>query len=499
MEVYDGFNWAVPKAFKDAIASCTFEEGDTLYSTKMAYGTWDEVVDKVDHAIQVHSPARNSSKNTSEDNASVFKANWNTTVKVEFVIGSKPNNKDKFIYTTQGRLFTLLQTGNIEVLNKDNEIPKIPLFVAELKKHINNDAIELIKKNVDEDFDKPNLVIMAYDATNDALVDKFKSIFYSLHEFKPKVIDLSLSKFASLEKYHFHPTLSIKSIVIDSNSPEKIRDIIKKVLWPKRDSKNATKSFCNIIDRTRSVSSNSFKLRNHTLFIPYQVKRHGEIRVHSFNHSPVYRYRLHTTKVTEQNNIPKSLKNYLDLVFADCPNHLFTKTAFRVSKLKMEMSVNLFNHKSHKLIDLAKDSRVYNKFKSRHENLEQYFLDNDKGTIAVELPLWVEEGELQDFKKVFNITGPLVGHIDILRIEDDGKIAVWDYKPNAYKETKAYVQVFLYTYMLSVRTGIKLSDFICGYFDEVDAYQFNPCEAIVAYGKNTTAIRSSFVKGDSSG
>ena len=30
MEVYDGFSWAVPKAFKDAIASCAFEEGDTI-------------------------------------------------------------------------------------------------------------------------------------------------------------------------------------------------------------------------------------------------------------------------------------------------------------------------------------------------------------------------------------------------------------------------------------------------------------------------------------
>ena len=479
MEVYDGFSWAVPKAFKDAIASCSFEEGDTLYSTKTAYGTWDEVVDKIDHAIQVHSPARNSRKNTSEDIASVFKANWNTTVKVEFVIGGGSNNKDKFIYTTQGRLFTLLHTGDIGVLNKDNEISKIPLFIDTLKKHINDDVIELIKKNVDEKFDNPNLVIMAYDETNDALVDKFNSIFFSLREFKPEIIDLSLSKFASLRKYYFHPALSIRSIVIDSNSPEKIRDLIKKVLWPKRDSKNATKSFCDIIARTRSVSSNSFKLRNHTLFIPYQIKRYGEIRIHSFNHSPVYRYRLHTTKVTEQNNIPKSLKNYLDLVFTDCPNHLFTKTAARVSKLKMEISVDLSHHKSHKLIDLAKDSRVFNNFKSRHENLEQYFLDNDKGTIAAELPLWVEEGELQDFEKVFNIIEPLVGHIDILRIEDDGKIAVWDYKPSAYKETKAHVQVFLYTYILSVRTGIKLSDFICGYFDEVDVYQFNPCDAIV--------------------
>lgn len=485
MEVYDGFNWAVPKAFKDAIASCAFEEGDTLYSTKMAYGTWGEVVGKIDHAIQVHFPSRNSGKNTSEDIASVFESNWNSDVKVEFVIGSGPNNKDKFIHTTQGRLFTLLQTGNIGVLKKDNEIPKIPLLVGSLKKQINVDVIKLIKRGLVEIFDKPNLVIMAYDETNDGLVDKFNSIFCSLHEFKPEVIDFSLSRFATLKDYHFHPALSIRSIVVDSNSPEKIRDKIKEVLWTKRDSKNATKSFFDIITGAKKGSSNSFKLRTHTFFIPYQIKKYGEIRVHSFNHSPVYRYRLHTTKIAEQNNIPKSLKSYLDLVFDDCPNHLFIKTDFRASKLKMEIGVDLLHHKSHRLINLAKDSRGFDKFKSRHENLAQYLLDNDKGTIAAELPLWIEEREFTDYERVFNTKEPLVGHIDILRIEDDGKIAVWDYKPNAFKETKAHVQVFLYTYMLSVRTGIKLSNFICGYFDEVDVYQFNPCEAIVDYCKNT--------------
>jgi hypothetical protein len=29
---------------------------------------------------------------------------------------------------------------------------------------------------------------------------------------------------------------------------------------------------------------------------------------------------------------------------------------------------------------------------------------------------------------------------------------------------------------LSVRTGIALKNFVCGYFDEVDAFYFNPSE-----------------------
>ena len=62
----------------------------------------------------------------------------------------------------------------------------------------------------------------------------------------------------------------------------------------------------------------------------------------------------------------------------------------------------------------------------------------------------------------------------MLRYEKDGKVGVWDYKPNAYKETNAVTQVFLYTLMLSVRTGIALNQFICGYFDEIDTYHFDP-------------------------
>jgi hypothetical protein len=246
MEFYDGFTWALPKAFKYAIASCTFDQGDTLYNTKLAYGKWGEVVDKIDHAIQVHS---------------VFRSNWNNTVKIEFIIGGGPYNKNRFLSTTQGRLFTLLREGNLEILNTDNENPLPPLLSDSLKTHLkDSDIIKVIKQHIIRKYDKPNLVIMAYDETNDLLVGKYNSIINCLHEFIPNVIDFSLHEFAFLKSLDFHPALSIKTIVIDSNSPEKIRDRIKEVLWPKRDPKNATKSFRDIITRTKSSSDNPFKL-----------------------------------------------------------------------------------------------------------------------------------------------------------------------------------------------------------------------------------------------
>ncbi len=487
MEFYEGFIWAVPKAFKDAIASCSFEEGDTLYCTRDAYsGTWGGVVDKIEHAIKVRFPSRSSNKKTTADISSVFKSNWNAAVTIEFVIGRDMDIDEKIMHTTQGRLFTLLQTGNINILSEESKKPEIPLLIDSLKTHVSDSRItDTINHVIDGKYEKPNIVIIPYDESNDTLVAKTRAIISSIHEFKPDEIDFPLSGFDFLKKYYFHPTLAIKVIVIDSNSPEKIRDHIKEALWPKREPKNSTKSVYDIITREKSTSANPFKLSNHMVFRPFQIKKHGEIRVHSFNHSPAYRYRLHCSKIENQKDIPKALTNYLDLVFTDCPNHLFGNTSFRVSKIDFPININIKHTEQHALIHLAKESREFKKFKSRHENLGEYFLNNDRGSIAVELPLWIESGEFQNFGEIFKTNEALTGHIDLLRIEDSGKIAIWDYKPNAYKEIKAHVQVFLYAYMLSVRTGIKLSNFICGYFDEVDCYQFNPSEVIIDGCENT--------------
>ncbi len=56
-------------------------------------------------------------------------------------------------------------------------------------------------------------------------------------------------------------------------------------------------------------------------------------------------------------------------------------------------------------------------------------------------------------------------------------IGVWDYKPRAAAERDAHIQVFLYALMLALRTGLPLTAFLCGYFDEKDAYIFRPSEA----------------------
>jgi hypothetical protein len=105
--------------------------------------------------------------------------------------------------------------------------------------------------------------------------------------------------------------------------------------------------------------------------------------------------------------------------------------------------------------------------------VQAFMLENDRNTIAMEVAIWLNPSELQCYDSVFGSDEPLTGHIDILRIED-GKVWIWDYKPNAHLEKYATTQTYFYALMLSNRTGIPLEKFRCGYYDKFYAFIFKP-------------------------
>ena len=62
------FDWAVPKAFKEPLASCRFEQGDILYDTPKAYeGTWADALQHLRFSIQIKSPARGTTSRLEKD------------------------------------------------------------------------------------------------------------------------------------------------------------------------------------------------------------------------------------------------------------------------------------------------------------------------------------------------------------------------------------------------------------------------------------------------
>ncbi len=217
------------------------------------------------------------------------------------------------------------------------------------------------------------------------------------------------------------------------------------------------------IQEISGINHRSIRYNKYGLFIP----REGRIICFAFAHSGsmYYRYRLAEFKLK---NVPFDLNNYLVSLLSYCPNEYFFSGS-RASGYILKMKINMQHTHSHRLSSLTASALVSGKLRSGHENVEKYLLESDPGTIACEVPVWYEQSQ----NGRLSIEGVLTGHIDILRYEKNCMIEIWDYKPRARYEKKAHMQVYLYTVMLSQRTGIPLNNFLCGYFDQTDAYFFN--------------------------
>ena len=161
-------------------------------------------------------------------------------------------------------------------------------------------------------------------------------------------------------------------------------------------------------------------------------------------------------------------------MFRNCPNSYFNSGP-RGSSLKFKTRHDITELCGHQVCGFAKNGLEVNKnrFKSNHSKVQMFMLENDKNTFAIEVPIWLNSNEIEGYSGLFGSNEPLTGHIDVLGIEN-GKVWVWDYKPNAYKEKYASTQVYFYSLMLSKRTGIPLDKFRCGYFDWERAYMFKP-------------------------
>ena len=158
-----------------------------------------------------------------------------------------------------------------------------------------------------------------------------------------------------------------------------------------------------------------------------------------------------------------------------CPNEYFQKGP-RSSALKFNIpSISLAHLPNYETSELARLGLEINKerFFENHPKVQNFMLENDNKTIAIEVPLWLNSTELSLYDEIFNTRETLTGHIDLLRIEDS-KVWIWDYKPNAFKEKYASTQVYFYALMLSKRTGISLNNIRCGYFDSKDTFIFSP-------------------------
>jgi hypothetical protein len=188
-----------------------------------------------------------------------------------------------------------------------------------------------------------------------------------------------------------------------------------------------------------------------------------------------YHFRVHKQKLETlcQDKFDR-LISYLLRMRTECPNQYFVEGP-RSSSLRIQIPVNIqkVTHEVAHLARMGLDSDYYN---NAHMNVQMFMLSFDKKTLAIEIPIYLTCDELSCFRELFNSELALSGHIDLIRFEN-GKIWIWDYKPKARREKNAVTQIYFYALMLSKRTGLDISNFMCGYFDDLDVYVFDPSTA----------------------
>jgi ATP-dependent exoDNAse (exonuclease V) beta subunit len=90
--------------------------------------------------------------------------------------------------------------------------------------------------------------------------------------------------------------------------------------------------------------------------------------------------------------------------------------------------------------------------------------------------LFLEFKAPHGFAVPIEASSTLTGHIDVLQVSH-GAIHILDYKPRA-KSEKPIPQLIVYALALSRRTGFRLFDFVCAWFDEHHYCEFYPLHVI---------------------
>jgi len=242
--------------------------------------------------------------------------------------------------------------------------------------------------------------------------------------------------------------------------------------------------------------------RGRKLFAPPQL-----VRVIKLYHSQVYEFGYHRAKLAflrdgtlddrragDTKFAP--LASFLESVPRSCPHELFRRDdGARASKLPRDflaLDRLIVTEKSNTATDAAAlivPSVAANR--DRHPKLQRFMLANDSVTVAVEIPIWLQEDDIAALEEKYSITivprepldpadpdaghhpRQITGHIDFLQVRN-GAIHILDYKPDA-RTNKPIAQLTIYALALTrLVPGLRLFDIKCSWFNEACYNEFFP-------------------------
>lgn len=205
------------------------------------------------------------------------------------------------------------------------------------------------------------------------------------------------------------------------------------------------------------------------------------VRSYLFTHAQInYRYQVHCGKLLFAKAFPR-LVRYL-LTLPNWLDHSLFSSAQRCSRLACVMNPGLAHARGTRLSRMAAEAEpLATTSHQRHAVVEDYLLNGDRDTIAVEVPVYFRHPE-------FGLTA---GHIDLVQVSNRG-IQILDYKPQAARENPGQVvaQLSVYAQALARRARLPIEVIRCGYFDGVDAYFFRPASCAPASTRRTMVHRT---------
>jgi ATP-dependent exoDNAse (exonuclease V) beta subunit len=130
----------------------------------------------------------------------------------------------------------------------------------------------------------------------------------------------------------------------------------------------------------------------------------------------------------------------------------------------------------------SKDQKAFIPNAGHEETLQRFMLCNDSVTVAIEIPIWLDEQDIAALETQHGIEitprdgnrpRAITGHIDFLQVRN-GCVHVLDYKPDA-RTNKPIAQLAIYALALTRRVpGLKLFDIKCAWFNEQEYCEFFP-------------------------
>jgi transposase-like protein len=224
------------------------------------------------------------------------------------------------------------------------------------------------------------------------------------------------------------------------------------------------------------------------------------IRSIKLYHRQVYGYAFHRPKLAllregaldEKRSGDTSLADvadFLESIPTTCPHELFRRDddpnsrASQAEPAFADISRIIVNRKENAATQTAAliIPAVGNN-KLRHETLQHFMLANDSVTVAIEIPIWLDEGDITALEaqhhvelapRLANSPRVITGHIDFLQVRN-GAVHVLDYKPDA-RTNKPIAQLAIYALALTRRVpGLKLFDVKCAWFNEHEYLEIFP-------------------------